>query len=218
MCLQVLETVEARLPPEARRELYLLLRLLGSRLGCLLLLGRQSFGCACCGRGWAARLHIQHSPAALSTAPHVTFAHLSAPHLAPTSSSPLPHLPLCTQRRLAPLVLRRPAPAAARGSAAVLEQQPRCTHAQGERVGLHARLCAGPLIADVAAALVQPAATVPPRLPCPPFLSPTHPFLGTSFPFSLPKQAFKALKSLVMSVQFTHLTPGGNSELLAAMG
>ena len=44
--VQVLDTVDRRLPPEPRRELHLLLRLLGSRVGSLLLLGRASFGCA----------------------------------------------------------------------------------------------------------------------------------------------------------------------------
>lgn len=39
----MIETIEARLPAEARRELYLLLRLLSSRLGSLLLLGRAAF-------------------------------------------------------------------------------------------------------------------------------------------------------------------------------
>ena len=38
--------IEGRLTPESRRELHLLLRLLGSRLGSLLLLGRASFGCS----------------------------------------------------------------------------------------------------------------------------------------------------------------------------
>jgi hypothetical protein len=42
---QVIELIEGRLTPESRRELYLLLRLLGSRLGSLLLLGRASFRC-----------------------------------------------------------------------------------------------------------------------------------------------------------------------------
>lgn len=41
---QVIETIEKRLPPESRRELHLLLRLLGSRWGSLLLLGRASVG------------------------------------------------------------------------------------------------------------------------------------------------------------------------------
>lgn len=43
VALKVLETVEARLPAETRRELNLLLRLLGSRLGSLLLMGRCAF-------------------------------------------------------------------------------------------------------------------------------------------------------------------------------
>lgn len=40
---QVMDAIETRLPAEPRRELHLLLRLLGSRLGTLLLLGRASF-------------------------------------------------------------------------------------------------------------------------------------------------------------------------------
>jgi hypothetical protein len=39
----VIELIEVRLPPEARRELFLLLRLMGSRLGSVLLLGRAAF-------------------------------------------------------------------------------------------------------------------------------------------------------------------------------
>ncbi|PRW45373.1 Long-chain-alcohol oxidase FAO1 [Chlorella sorokiniana] len=41
---KVIETIEKRVPPESRRELHLLLRLLGSRWGSLLLLGRASVG------------------------------------------------------------------------------------------------------------------------------------------------------------------------------
>ncbi|KAL4422311.1 hypothetical protein ABPG75_008508 [Micractinium tetrahymenae] len=41
--LKVVETIETRLPAEPRRELHLLLRLLGSRFGSLLLLGWSSF-------------------------------------------------------------------------------------------------------------------------------------------------------------------------------
>lgn len=39
----MIELIEVRLPPEARRELFLLLRLMGSRLGSMLLLGRAAF-------------------------------------------------------------------------------------------------------------------------------------------------------------------------------
>lgn len=43
-CCQVIETIEQRLTPESRRELHMLLRLLGSRWGSLILLGRASVG------------------------------------------------------------------------------------------------------------------------------------------------------------------------------
>lgn len=46
----MLDIIETRLPVEPRRELYLLLRLLGSRLGSLLLLGWASFRCGAGGR------------------------------------------------------------------------------------------------------------------------------------------------------------------------
>lgn len=46
LCRQVLDTVETRLPAEARRELHMLLRLLASRWGSMLLLGRAAFRCA----------------------------------------------------------------------------------------------------------------------------------------------------------------------------
>ena len=81
--------MERRLPPESRRELYLLLRLLASRWGSLVLLGRASFRCgrSCCGwiaaqnssrkcsrRGAARR--VLADPSCL---PHRTHAALPAP-------------------------------------------------------------------------------------------------------------------------------------------
>jgi hypothetical protein len=146
----VIETVETRLTPESRRELYLLLRLLSSRLGTLLLLGRAAFA-----SGFSL-------PAAFADLPRA--------------------------QREAVLL----------GWA--LGSDARMRKVGGARRGWEARLAC---CWNVPAAAPANGSQLSPRL-------------VSTRPAAV--QAFKGLKSLLMSAQFTQLGSDGTSPLLAALG